>query len=136
MAIAALGALPACGLFGPDDWEVRRGVIVERPQDPVDLQIPATVTAGEPTTITLRTHGNGCVFPARTVSGRAGAVLTLEPYDSLLVRGDVLCVDVPCLCLHAVDVTFPAPGRVTIRVVGLLRGHDGTVTRDSVIVVH
>ena len=136
MLIAGMGALPACGLFDPSDWEVRRGVLVALADDTLQLRLPATVTAGESATITIQTRGDSCVVPAHTASSLVGMVLTVEPYDSVRVGGDVICQSVPCGCIHAVDVAFPESGNATLRVVGLGGSSGAVVTMERALVVH
>jgi len=116
LAILALGT--ACSLLNQGDWGVARAVIQGSAEDPVSLELPATITAGVATPVSLRTDGTRyCTRPSHTVVSTAGMVVTLEPYDSIYV-GDLACPSVPCVCAHTVNITFPAAGVGTLRVMG------------------
>jgi hypothetical protein len=108
----------ACTAVAGVDWTVERAVIQYSEADALALQLPATITSGVPVAITLRTEGTRyCTKPERTEVTAADGIVTLEPYDSVYV-GNLACPSVPCDCAHVVSVTFPAPGTVTLRVIG------------------
>ena len=131
--VPALLILSACDVSGGPDWHLRRGVITNF-DDSLSLQVPDTIRSGQPATLRVWTHGDRCVLPAYTDQHLTATVLTVEPYDSVLV-GDVNCPSAPCLCSHDVTVLFAQPGDVTLRVVGL--GNDSAMaTRERTLVIH
>lgn len=114
--ILALGT--ACALLGDEAWHVERAVIQHSAEDRISLELPATITAGVATPVTLRTEGTRfCTHPSHTAMSSAGMVVTLEPYDSIYV-GDLSCPSVPCDCAHTVNIIFPGAGVGTLRVLG------------------
>lgn len=124
----------ACSSVGAVDWEVQRAVIQYASGEPLSLALPGTVSAGAPTTITLRTQGTRyCTRPGRTDLSAAGMVVTLEPYDSVYVGDFADCPTVPCDCAHTVNITFPSAGAATLRVIGRRGISPGVVTVDTVL---
>ena len=126
--------LLGCGLTEPR-WDLRRGEI-EGGADPLHLEIPAVVTAGEPATIAIRTYGNGCVRHGEvTLVSVTGMTAIVEPYDSVVVEapGNYGCTDQLRTFTHTADITFPQAGDATLQVIGMVGG--SVVTRERVLPV-
>ena len=123
----------ACTSVGSPDWVVQRAVIQDPPAQPLSLTVPAAIRAGAATAVTLRTIGGRyCTRLGPTQVAAAGMLVTLEPYDSVYV-GELDCPTLPWEFVHTVDITFPAAGRATLRVVGRQRGVPDVVTVDTVL---
>jgi hypothetical protein len=111
----------------------QRAVIEDPPAEPLSLDLPATITAGVPTAVTVRTIGlRYCTRLGPTDVTAAGMVVTLEPYDSAYV-GRLDCPGLPGRFVHTVDITFPAAGVGTLRVMGLREGSPDVVAVDTVL---
>ena len=104
LAIAAI-ALPAC----EEPWEEYRvvGYLQTEPE------IPDTVTASVPVTITFSTHGGGCHRGGDTeVTVEARSAL-VTPYDFVKV-GDISCTLIAEQFGHQATITFDEAGTSVI----------------------
>ena len=82
------------------------------------IGIPDTVVAGEPFQVNVLTYGNSCVEFARTEVEREGDFAEIRPYDRRDTESDD-CVNNNTAIAHPVMLHFGAPGRATVRIVGL-----------------
>ena len=82
------------------------------------IGIPDTVEAGEPFAVNVLTYGNSCVEFARTEIEREGDVAEIRPYDRRDTERED-CVNNSTAIAHPVTLRFGAPGRATVRIVGL-----------------
>jgi hypothetical protein len=129
-------ALSSCGLTEPR-WDLRRAEIEHSELETLEVTIPAVITAGQPATIGIRTYGDdGCTRHGQvTTVNVTSTTATIEPYDSVIVAApdNWACLSIVSLFTHTAGVTFPQPGRATLRVIGLANGD--VVTRDLAISV-
>jgi hypothetical protein len=132
VAIASSGACHNDQL----QWEIRRGVVYLAAYDSIPVSFPPVIHADVPATITVWTQGRGHCDrgPARTDFAQTGMVLTVEPYDSVLI-GTLECIHGDAFA-HSVRVTFPEAGTATLRVVGLDdTGSGAVVTKERTLLV-
>lgn len=129
LAAMLLVAAAGCGdgLIEPRDV-TRRG-IVEFHGDGPEVSLPASATAGEAFTVTVRTFGGGCTSKGPTVVDTVDAVVRILPHDVTTEGPNVVCPAVLRTFEHRADLTFEEAGERTVRIVG--RRVDGEV--DEVI---
>lgn len=97
--------------------------------DDLAIQLPDTVAAGTPFTVTIRTGGpNACWRRHRTDVEVRGARATITPRDREPGPGQN-CAQVPVEIFHSAEVTFSSAGAAVVEVVG----RDGTATFDVVV---
>ena len=132
-AVAA-SALIVAGCIDPfagPDFVTKRGLI----SDPVQLFHPDTLQVGTQGTVTVITHGNGCVRAGPTRLAVDDTRAIVEPYDSVRVGADVVCNDILREFTHTVGVVFAAPGTKTLRVIGRRLPDETEITIDREITV-
>lgn len=136
LGAAALLALPPAlafwagcgdGLTGPRD--VPRPGIVEFHGDGPVVSLPASVTAGEEFTVTVRTFGGGCTSKGPTRVDTASSATRILPVDVTREGPNVVCPALLQTFEHRADLAFEEAGERTVRIVG--RRVDGEV--DEVI---
>lgn len=111
----AVGAalLAGCSVLDPDGGE-RPGII--DPSSPGTVTVPAAAQRGEPFTVTVITHGGGCLSRGPTRVRMLGDTAEVRPYD-VHNGGDVCPGDVQ-LYEHTATLRFDQPGTATVRVHG------------------
>jgi len=87
------------------------------------VQIPDTMTAGEPDTVIIWTQSGGCTRKGPTQIISYDTVVTIRLFDSLLVRGphgppDYACPLIRSFAWRRVEIRFSHPGQGVVRVVG------------------
>lgn len=91
---------------------------IAHPGAAADVEVPATVRAGEPLTVQVVTFGNGC----NAVGGTDVVVRALEadvlPWDLDHSSEKVDCPDLLRTFRHSATVRFEQPGTATVRVNG------------------
>ena len=114
LPLAAL--LTACGAPTNPSATERPGVI-EFYSDPVQIEVPESVAAGEPFEVSVRTYGGGCILQDRTDVEGSGMVADVRPYDRHVSAP--ICTTELRLFNHTATVTFPERGTGRIRVHGM-----------------
>lgn len=129
---AAALLLAGCSVLGPEGGE-QLGVIQILPSMPAQASVPETAQRGEPFTVTVVTHGGGCLRQGPTRVRTSGATAEVRPYD-VHNGGDVCPGDVQEY-QHTATLRFDQPGTATVHFYGI--GHPGaevvTVTRTVAI---
>ncbi len=111
---------------------LRRGEIVQNPDNTVEAVIPSVFSTNNPNTVTVFTFGNSCVEQAHTKVTVTDLVASIEPYDWEQVGAT--CLDILLSFPHRVDVVFARSGTATIQFIG--RGwHDSVVTVERTVLV-
>jgi hypothetical protein len=130
--LAAAVLISSCDVFEPDHETVLGTVFFH--SNPVAVNIPDTVTAGTPFTVTIRTFGDGCYSFARTEIEFDDREAEIRPYDFRKTEG--ACADIFLAIDHSVVLQFGSQGAATVRVVGLrLPGATDDVIEKTVVVV-
>jgi len=136
LPLFALPLLAACELATGPDADPRPGII-QSPylQAPV-VVAPATVQAGEPFQVTVRTLGfSGCWVEARTTVTSEPGAATVRVYDRTV--GEV-CTAALKTIDHTAGLRFDAPGTARIVVEGRgdpSLGETGVVTIERTVTV-
>lgn len=129
---AAAAVLAACSVTGPEGGE-RPGIIQSLPVQPARVTVPATAARGEPFTVTVVTHGGGCVNQGPTRVRIRGATGEVRPYD--VHNGSSVCTADVAEYEHTATLRFDQPGPATVRIIGT--GYPGpetvTITRTVTI---
>lgn len=112
-ALAAAALLAGCSVLGPDGGE-RPGII--EPSSRGAVTVPATAQRGQPFTITVITHGGGCLSRGPTRVRVLGGTAEVRPFD-VHSGGNVCPADVQ-LYEHTATLRFDEPGTATVRVHG------------------
>ena len=112
--LAAL--LTACGVPTNPATSERPGVI-EFYSDPVQIEVPESVAAGQPFDVSIRTYGGGCILQDRTEVERSGMVADVRPYDRHISAP--ICTTELRHFNHTATVSFPERGTGRIRVQGM-----------------
>jgi hypothetical protein len=116
VVLGAAAALAGCEVFEAET-ETDLGVVFIS-GTPFEIGIPDTVPAGEAFQVNVLTYGNSCVEFARTEVEREGDVAEIRPYDRRDTESED-CVNNTTTIAHPVTLRFGAPGRATVRIVGL-----------------
>ncbi len=84
--------------------------------DPVQVEIPTVVSAGEPFTVTVTTYGGGCVAKGEMEVEQSARRAVLRPYD-VDIRAARPSSPVPNVCTtvlllhrHEAELRFSTPG--------------------------
>lgn len=112
-SLAAAALLAGCSVLGPDGRE-QPGII--DPSSPATVTVPAAAQRGEPFTVTVITHGGGCLSQGPTRVRIAGTTADVRPYD-VHSGGNVCPADVQ-MYEHTATLRFDQPGTATVRVHG------------------
>ena len=112
--VAAVFLCACGGLFGPEEGR-RLGVIAFH-GDPVVVEVPDSVGAGEPFQVSVRTYGGGCISKGDTEVEIEGRNVDVVPYD--IHDGESNCTDDLALFEHRVTVTIAEPGLAEVRIRG------------------
>jgi hypothetical protein len=110
---AAAAVLAGCSVLGPDGRE-QPGII--DPSSPGAVTVPATAQRGEPFTVTVITHGGGCLQQGPTRVRVRGSTAEVRPYD--VHNGGRICPADVQLYEHTAALRFDEPGTATVRVHG------------------
>ncbi len=128
LALVALG----CGSISGLDEEQVVGV-VEHFNDPVIVQLPDTVAAGQAFTATVRTYGNGCTKKGDTSVEVNDLSATVTPFD---VRKKAnFCTDILNAFQHTATLRFNKAGTAEVVVRGRKQPGDEVVTLKRTVVV-
>ena len=117
LLLALAGLLAACDdPTGPD--EVLVVGTVDFYEEPVVIEVPDTVAAGEPFAVGVRTYGGGCerLGPTEVEALEDGVRVT--PRDWTTVDPDVACTTELKLFEHEATLTWSTPGEITVRIRG------------------
>ncbi|MBW3573106.1 MAG: hypothetical protein KY467_18575 [Gemmatimonadetes bacterium] len=132
LQVSAAALLAGCSVLGPDGGE-RLGVIQILPSSPAEVSVPQNAQRGEAFTVTVITHGGGCLSKGPTRVRTTGATAEVRPYD--VHSGANVCPADIQLYQHTATLRFSDPGTATVHFVGI--GHPGaevvTVTRTVAI---
>lgn len=132
LLLGLLGA--ACTSTGPDlGSEVEVVGAVQFHEEPVLIQAPDTVNAGESFSVSVRTWGGGCVSEGPTRVSRDGSTVRIEPIDIEVVAE--VCTAELRRFMHMAEVTLASPGEATLRVVGRRLPADEVTTFERTVVV-
>lgn len=113
--LALLAVLAGCSVItGPD--ESRRVGVIDFHDQPVEVAVPDTVSAGVDFEVSAVTYGGGCVSADDTEVEVDGLFAQVVPYD--LHRRQEACPDVLRTFEHRALVRFDEPGTAEVRVVG------------------
>jgi hypothetical protein len=94
------------------------------------VEMPETVTAGEPFTVTIRTFGaDGCWSGDGADVNVRGLTGTITPYDVHRSGRGVYCTMAEVHLSHSVELSFAAPGAAELAI----HGRDGTATRSVLV---
>lgn len=121
-AVVAVAAACQGGITGPRD--VTRQGIVEFHGDGPEVSLPASVTAGEAMTVTVRTFGGGCTSQGPTRVDTVDAVVRILPHDITTEGRNVVCPSILRSFEHRADLTFEEAGERTVRIVGRRVGRE------------
>jgi hypothetical protein len=87
--------------------------------DVTEVQVPTTVQAGVPITVTATSFGGGCIARGETAATIRGLTAEVRPYRYETV--EVACSAELRLDQNAVVVQFDIPGEALVRIIGLAR---------------
>ena len=116
LVMIGVGLLAGCEVFEAET-ETELGVVFVS-GTAFQIGIPDTVAAGRPFQVNVLTYGNSCVEFARTDIEREGMTAEIRPYDRRDTESDD-CVTNNTPIAHPATLQFGAPGRATVRIVGL-----------------
>lgn len=129
---AGAALLAGCSLTDSDDGE-RLGIIQMLPEVPAQVTVPATAPRGEPFTVSVITHGGGCLSRGPTRVRTRGTTAEVRPYD--IDDGGTVCPANVAQYEHTATLRFDQPGPATVRIIGT--GYPGpetlTITRTVAI---
>ena len=125
LPVGGAALLAACSVVGPEGGE-QLGIIQILPVEPARVTVPETARRGEPFTVTVITHGGGCLSQGPTRVRRDGVTAEVRPYD-VHTGGDACPADVQ-LYTHTATLRFDQPGPATVRVQGTGYPDGGVVT--------
>jgi hypothetical protein len=129
---AAAAVLSGCSVTGPDGGE-KPGIIETRPGSAEQVTVPATAPRGEPFTVTVITHGGGCLSQGPTRVRIHGTTAEVRPYD--VDNGSDICTADVEMYEHTATLRFDQPGTATVRVHGRqLPGGDAVVVTRTVTI--
>jgi len=112
---AALALLAACGITDPEEGE-RPGIIQMLPEVPAQVTVPAVAQAGEPFTVTVITHGGGCLTQGPTRVRTQGMTAEVRPMD--VHNGNTACTADVAQYEHTAILRFDQPGTATVQIRG------------------
>lgn len=113
----------SCGsVFGPEGTDIIGVILYEENGPPADIQVPDTVDAGEPFTMTVTTYDHAlpdaCIVEGdRTDVTSEGMQAVVTPYDRSVPVGDGCPLEL-WHNAHTTELRFDSPGRATV----LIRG--------------
>lgn len=130
LALAALAAAACPSPFGSTE---RRLAVIELGDDPPEVVVPATATAGTPFEVRVTSYGGGCISAAPTRVSVSGSTATVEPYQ-VITRGRACTADFRT-DVNVATVRFNAPGTARVIVRGLNDAADQVVTVERTVQV-
>lgn len=129
---AVLALLAACGITDPEEGE-QPGIIQMLPEVPAQVTVPAVARRGEPFTVTVVTHGGGCLSKGPTRVRTRGMTAEVRPMD--VHTGTSECPPNVAQYGHTAILRFDQPGTATVEFKGT--GYPGrepiTITRTVTI---
>lgn len=125
ISLAAAALLAACSLVDPGGGE-RLGIIQMLPSAPAQVTVPGTAQRGEPFTVTVITHGGGCLRRGPTRVRRDGMTAVVRPYD--VHDGGKVCPADVALYEHTATLRFDQPGTATVQFQGIGYPEEAVVT--------
>lgn len=128
LQLLLLGALACPAVTGVSYHRVIGFVSADREYK--SLEVPDSVTAGIPFTVTVATYGSSCLRPDGAEVSVVGMVAEIIAYDRE-PRGDIACPDDWRAFPRAVTVVLPTPGAGVVR----LQGRGGVTVEEPVTVV-
>jgi hypothetical protein len=129
----ATAALCGCnGVLGVDGPGQQPGVISFY-SDPVVVEVPDTVTRGQPFAVSVRTYGGGCVSQGPTDVRVDDLRATITPFD--INSGHDFCTAALRLFQHEASITFDRAGIATVVFRGTRRPEDQPIAVERTVVV-
>lgn len=108
---------------------------IAHPGAAAEVDVPATVRAGEPLTVQVVTFGNGCNTAGGTDVVVRGLEANVLPWDLDHSSEKVDCPDLLRTFRHSATVRFEQPGAATVRVNGRrLPGDEAVVVTRTVTI--
>lgn len=129
----ALVALGCSSISGLDEEQVVG--IIEHFSEPVMVQLPDTVAAGEAFTATVRTYGGGCTKKGDTKVEVNDLRATVTPYDVRVESNANVCTDILNAFQHTTTLRFEKAGTAEVVVRGRKQPGDEVVTVKRTVVV-
>lgn len=111
---------------GPDSVTLELGELSVLGAD-LRIEVPATVTAGEPFEVIVYTYGSGCYSLGRTLVDVGVREAVIRPFDWVEHWDSGLCFMSLGHFRHVAEITFALPGTGAILVNGVSRPAFGTV---------
>lgn len=127
--------LAACS--SPTDLSPKDGRVlgaIEHYGDGLRLEVPDTVAAGEPFSVTVYTYGAGCHAQGDTQIAQRTRSATIRPYD-YAPRGSTICIDILRLFAHQAVLEFTHTGAASVTIVGRRHPENELITITRSIVV-
>ncbi len=127
LSITCLGFVFACG--SPFDAPVSRLGTLLTSAEGLAIEVPDSAQVGQSFDIAVSTMGNGCVSFGGTEIKVEGRVVEFRPFDlDAAVDDDIACTEILKVFEHRASVQFDQPGPVTVRIHGMVRSTDGSLT--------
>jgi len=121
-ALAFEEPLPAPG------QSARRVAIIRQFGDPVVVDVPATMKAGEPATVGVTTYTGGCITEDTTVVDVHARTADVVPFQRVYQpKPNEACATELQVSHREVDVVFAEPGSATVNVFGRTHPDGGVV---------
>jgi hypothetical protein len=127
----AFVALGCSSISGPDKEQVVG--TIEHFSEPVMVQLPDTVAAGEAFAATVRTYGGGCTKKGDTKVEVDDLRATVTPYDFRVESN--ICTDILNAFQHTAMLRFQRAGTAEVVVRGRKQPGDEVVTVKRMVVV-
>ena len=110
---------PACEELGVvGDTELAPGVIKFH-HDDIEITVPTEFEAGQPSTVSVATFGDGCVSMGETRVEVDGLSAVVAPWNLVPTPGaDVVCTMILKRITHTVEIVFDQSGSATVTVRG------------------
>lgn len=123
--------------FDRTHYERRPGTLIHY-SDPLQIQIPGSVTAGVPFIVRVTTYGGGCMKQGDTTTEVAGLSAAVRPYDYVAVKlpKNTGCPDILLFYPHQATLTFQQAGTAVVRVHGWRQPEGEAITVDRRITVN
>ena len=86
--------------------------------EPVDIDVPDTVTVSVPFSVSVRTFGGGCQRLGSTEVVINGLDAEVTPFDSTAGGDRVVCTDILLAFAHGASLTFATVGSATVTIRG------------------
>ena len=131
--LLTLAAAGCDSIVGLDPQREDVGTI-EFHNEPIRVDVPDTVRAGESFQVAVLTYGGGCTRKRRTDVSVVGLIARVTPIDSE-VRGDHACAQYLATFAHEATLTFSRAGRARITFNGRRQpgASEISITREVVV---